>query len=100
MLFSSIWRGVAGESRYTPLKERALQHLPFQLLKGVSRFKLPLGRCRGTAGVSLSYTITCRVTMGHLDPHLVFTEFASSHKHVTSTAWTSPEGALSGTHVL
>ena len=34
----------------------------FQLFKGVSRFKLPLGRVQGG-----NYTVACRAAMGHLD---------------------------------
>ena len=40
-------------------------HLPFQVLKGVSHFKLPLGRCRGTGGCC-SYTVAGRAIMSHL----------------------------------
>ena len=37
----------------------------FELLKGVSHFKLSLGRCRSTGGCR-SYTVACRATVGHL----------------------------------
>ena len=47
--FSRIWGGGGGaqETCTTP-HDRALQHLPFQLSKEVSRFELPLGSCRRT----------------------------------------------------
>ena len=44
--------------------------------KGVSHFKVPLGKCRGTRGCR-SCTVACRVTVGHLasNPHLLFLAF-------------------------
>ena len=48
--FSNIWRGVAGESRYTPSKGPEAPTV--SALKGESHFKSPLERCRGAGGVA------------------------------------------------
>ena len=54
--------GVSQENRTTP-PERVLWHLPFQLLKGMSHFKSPLGS--RSAGGCHSYTVACRPALGH-----------------------------------
>ena len=56
--------GVSQENRATP-PEKGPVAPPFQLFKGVSHFKLPLGRCRGT-GECCSYSVACRAAVGHL----------------------------------
>ena len=68
-----------------PLKG-ALWNLPFQLLisKGVSHFKLPLGRCRGTGGCR-NYAVACRAAMGHLPFTLEFLQINSPPGFFIST---------------
>ena len=66
-----------------PLK-RALWHLPCHLSKGVSHFKLPLGRCRGTGGVS---QLQCRLSRynGPLSTKMEIIKFESkSHVYLNS----------------
>ena len=52
------------EKRATP-PEKGPVAPTFSALEGVSHFKLPLGRCRGTGGCH-SYTVACRAAVGHL----------------------------------
>ena len=60
--FGVVWQ----ENRATPPEKGPVAQPTSQPLKRVSRFKLSLGRCRGTGGCR-NYTVACRAAVGHLE---------------------------------